>query len=127
MLLCICKGPRKGANYCTEETMCSLQLRLQPEKQTKIPTTCTLCWYTLVHFPGCTLCWYLGMFSWLYTLCWYSGILVSFFLVIHFVGILVHYSGCELGCKSTHCLFSTVISSFLGSLEATSVIMTHLK
>ena len=79
MLLCICKGPRKGANYCTEETMCSLQLSSQPGKQTKIQTTCTLCWYTLVRFPGCTrlgilvgfpgctLRWYLA------TLCWYHN------------------------------------------------------
>jgi len=116
MLLCICRGPRKGANYCTEETMCSLQLHLQPEKQTKIPTTCTLCWYLgmfswlytflvswyvflavhfvdiLVCFPGCTLCWYRGMFSWLYTLLvsWYV------FLAVHFVGILVRFPGCTL-------------------------------
>jgi len=40
---------------------------------------------------------------------------------VHFVGILVCFPGCELGCKFTHCLFSTVISSFLGSLEATSL------
>jgi len=79
MLLCICKGPRKGANYCTEETMCSLQPSSQPGKQTKIPTTRILCWYTLVRFPGCTrlgilvgfpgctLRWYLA------TLCWYHN------------------------------------------------------
>ena len=93
MLLCICKGPRKGANYCTEETMCSLQLSSQPGKQTKIPTTCTLCWYTLVCFPGCTLCWYFGTFSWLYTLLvfWYV------FLVVHLVGILVPTLGWYLG------------------------------
>jgi len=68
-------------------------------------------------------CWYLGTFSWLSTL------LVSWYvlLVVHFVGNLVRFPGCELGCKSTHCLFSTEISSFLGSLDATSVIMMHLK
>jgi len=42
------------------------------------------------------------------------------FLVVHFVGTyLGTFPGCKLGCKSTHFLFSTVISSFLGSLEAT--------
>ena len=102
---------------------------------------CTLCWYlgrlytllvswyvllvvhfvgNLVRFPGCTLCWYLGRFCWLYTL---LVILVPFP-----VCTLCWYPGCELGCKSTHCLFSTEISSlFLGSLEATSVIVMHLK
>ena len=93
MLLCICSGPRKGATYCTEETMCRFTAKFTlPEMQIKIPTTCSLCWYlslalffSVVHllvpwFPGCTLCWYLG----------------TFFLVVHFVGILVPFPGCTL-------------------------------
>jgi len=174
MLLCICRGPRKGANYCTEETICRFTAKFAlPGKQTKIPTTCTLCWYLGtflsrlytcwylgIPFLGCTLCPYPGTFSsllytllvswytfswlytllvswylqflvvhfvgilvpsgsWLYTLlvswclqvpgctlCWYPGAFK--FPVVHFVDILVPFPGCELGCKSTHCLFSTV-------------------
>ena len=66
---------------------------------------------------------YAQLSSWLYTL------LVSWYLVlaVHFVGILVRFPGCELGCKSTYCLSGIVISSFLSFLEATSVIMKHLK
>ena len=78
MLLCICRQPRKGANYCTEETMCRFIAKFTlPGKQTKIPTTCTLCWY-------------LGTF---FSLSNFVYLLVSqyLFLVVHFVGILVSW------------------------------------
>jgi len=72
-------------------------------KQTKIPTTCTLCWYLGTFFSIVRTCWYLGTFFWMYTLlvpwfpgrtlCWYPG---TFFLVVQFVGILVTFPGCTL-------------------------------
>jgi len=122
----LCRGPRKELITVLKTQCADLQLSSQSGKQTKIPT--------------------IGMLSQLYILlvqCYvflagvhFVGILVPF-LVVHFVGILVRFAGCtlnlvrfpgcELGCKSTHCLFSTEISSFLGSLEATSLIMLHLK
>ena len=100
MLLCICRGPRKGANYCTAETVCRLTAKFtirKADQDTNNWYVCTLCWYSAT-FSWCTLCWYLGTFSLLYTLLvsWYVLLVVHFvdnlvriyvFLVVHFVGI----------------------------------------